>query len=70
MTALFVIIFVEQWEKAENHLPAITGVAVTAVCLLIFGSENFLIPSMIAIAVLLFAEKRFIIKEEKKDAVG
>ena len=69
MTALFVIIFVEQWEKAENHLPAITGVAVTAVCLLIFGSENFLIPSMIAIAVLLFAEKRFIIKEEKKDAV-
>ena len=69
MTALFVIIFVEQWEKADNHLPAITGVAVTSLCLLIFGSENFLIPSMIAIAVLLFAEKRFIIREEKKDAV-
>ena len=69
MTALFVIIFVEQWEKANNHLPAITGVAVTSLCLLIFGSENFLIPSMIAIAVLLFAEKRFIIREEKKDAV-
>ena len=69
MTALFVIIFVEQWEKADNHIPAITGVVVTSICLLIFGSDNFLIPSMIAIAVLLFAEKRFIIKEEKTDAV-
>lgn len=65
MTALFVIIFVEQWEKADSHLPAITGVTATAVCLLIFGAESFLIPSMAIIAVCLFAEKRFIKKEAR-----
>lgn len=54
MTALFVIIFVEQWEKAKNHIPAITGLVVSVVCLLIFGAEQFLIPSMIGIVLGLF----------------
>ena len=44
---------VEQWLTHKNHLPAIVGVAVTAVCLAIFGREIFLIPSMVLIAVLL-----------------
>ena len=50
LTALFVTIFVEQWLSTKNHAPAITGVAATAICLLIFGKDIFLIPSMIAIA--------------------
>lgn len=54
MTALFVIIFVEQWEKTKNHIPAITGVVVSIICLLIFGAEQFLIPSMIGIVLGLF----------------
>ena len=53
LTALFVTLFVEQWLTHKNHLPAIVGVAVTAVCLAIFGREIFLIPSMVLIAVLL-----------------
>lgn len=53
LTALFVTIFVEQWLSTKNHLPAITGVAATALCLLIFGSDIFLIPSMVTIALLL-----------------
>ena len=53
LTALFVTIFVEQWLSTENHLPAITGVAATVVCLLIFGRDVFLIPSMVVIALLL-----------------
>ena len=53
LTALFVTLFVEQWLTHKNHLPAIIGVAVTVVCLAIFGSEFFLIPSMVLIAVLL-----------------
>lgn len=53
LTALFVTLFVEQWLTHKNHLPAIIGVAVTVVCLAIFGSEIFLIPSMVLIAVLL-----------------
>ena len=49
MTALFVTVFVEQWLTTKNHLPAILGLASTAVCRLIFGREIFLIPSMITI---------------------
>ena len=50
LTALFVTIFVEQWLSTKDHLPAIIGVAATTVCLLIFGKDVFLIPSMALIA--------------------
>ena len=50
LTALFVTIFVEQWLSTKNHGPAIVGVAVTALCLVVFGSNVFLIPSMVIIA--------------------
>lgn len=53
LTALFVTIFVEQWLSTSNHLPAITGVASTALCLWLFGADVFLIPSMGLIALLL-----------------
>ena len=53
LTALFVTIFVEQWLTTKNHIPALTGLGVTAVCLLLFGAQIFLIPSMLAIAALL-----------------
>lgn len=53
LTALFVTMFVEQWLSSNNHLPALVGLCSTALCLPIFGSEYFLIPSMVLIAVLL-----------------
>lgn len=53
LTALFVTLFVEQWLSSKNHLPALIGLAATTLCLLIFGSEYFLIPSMALIAFLL-----------------
>lgn len=53
LTALFVTMFVEQWLSTENHGPALTGVICTAICLLSIGSEFFLIPSMILIALML-----------------
>ncbi len=53
LTALFVTIFVEQWLSTKNHLPAITGLLSTAACLILFGKDIFLIPSMVIIALLL-----------------
>lgn len=53
LTALFVTMFTEQWLSTKNHLPAIIGVASTVLCLALFGSDIFLIPSMVLIAVLL-----------------
>lgn len=53
LTALFLTVFLEQWLTANKHAPAMIGVAVSVVCLLLFGSENFLIPAMLIIALLL-----------------
>lgn len=49
MTALFVTIFVEQWQSTKEHRPAILGAVLALVCLVLFGAENFLIPAMVAI---------------------
>ena len=53
LTALFVTIFVEQWLSVKDHRPALIGAGATTACLLIFGPDVFLIPSMILIALLL-----------------
>lgn len=46
MTALFVTVFVEQWRGTAEHRPALLGVGITLLCLLLFGSTVFLLPSM------------------------
>ena len=58
MTALFVSTFTEQWLTNENHIPAMTGVVVTVLCRLLFGTDIFLIPSMIIITSVLLAVRR------------
>ena len=55
LTALFVTIFVEQWLSTRHHTPALVGLITTAGCLLIFGADLFLIPSMALIAGILTA---------------
>lgn len=67
MTALFITVFVEQWRSTKNHLPAIIGVAVSLVSLLIFGADRFLIPAMLGIGVMLCLGKGLI---EKKEVTG
>lgn len=49
MTALFVVIFVEQWLSAKNHIPAILGVFISVVFLVLLGPTRFVIPAMIGI---------------------
>lgn len=58
MTALFIVIFIEQWESTKNHISALIGISATLVCLLIFGINYFLIPSMLVILILLAAIKK------------
>lgn len=53
MTALFVASFTEQWLRAKDHIPAITGMICTLLCLVVFGKENLLIPAMLMIALVL-----------------
>ena len=53
MTALFIASFTEQWIETKDHLPALTGLLGTLLCLLVFGPEGFLIPAMCLITLLL-----------------
>lgn len=46
MTALFVIIFIDQWEKTKNHVPALIGLGTGIICLLFFGKSNFILPAL------------------------
>lgn len=58
MTALFVVMFLNQWEQSKNHRPALVGVGCSLLCLVIFGSENFILPAMaLIILCLTFTEK-------------
>ena len=53
MTALLVVIFLENWIKEKNHTSSVIGAAVTLICLIIAGPDNFIIISMAAIILIL-----------------
>ena len=64
MTALFIVIFIEQWMDKKNRIPEIIGVLIAIVSLLIFGANSFVLPAMLCIIfVLLVARKKLDDKE-------
>lgn len=58
MTAMFVVIFLEQWMKEKSHLSSLLGLLMPVLCLLIFGADSFMIPAMIAILLGLTAVRK------------
>ena len=54
MTALFFVMFLDQWDTASRHLPALIGVICSLACLLLFGKSNFMIPAMALIILSFF----------------
>ena len=53
MTALFIASFTGQWMSTGDHIPALTGLLSTLVCLVLFGPDRFLIPAMLLITLVL-----------------
>lgn len=53
MTAMFAVIFLNQWDKEEKHYTALIGIGSAAVCLVIFGPDSFMIPTMLCILAVL-----------------
>lgn len=49
MTAIFVVIFLEQWLKEKDHRSALLGLGLSLICLIAFGADSFIIPAMLAI---------------------
>jgi len=66
MTALFVVIFIEQWASYKTHTPVLIGACVTIISLLIFGANNMILPSMILIILTLTLFQKQITKETYK----
>ena len=58
MTALFIASFTEQWLNTKDHIPALAGLLGTLASLLIFGREQFLIPAMLLITLVLTVLRR------------
>lgn len=63
MTAMFTVIFMDQWKGAKDHTPALTGLALGTLCLIVFGANSFMLPALLAVSAVLAAWKR-----EKVDA--
>lgn len=70
MTALFIVIFVEQWLAGGKRIPAMIGVVSTAALRILFGSENFVLPSMICIMLCLIFGRRYIEEDIEKGVDG
>lgn len=63
MTSLFTVIFVEQWQASKSHVPAFLGLGAAALSLALLGPQNFILPAMLAICVMLVALRRQLAKE-------
>ena len=67
MTSMFVVIFLNQWQKDKNHLSAVYGISISLICLILFGPDNFIILSMIGIFLALMLSRKYL---EKKAGVN
>jgi 4-azaleucine resistance transporter AzlC len=66
MTAMFVVIFTDNWMKEKNHTGSLIGLLFSVICLVIFGEDNFIIPSMICIVASLTLMRKPL---EKSDSI-
>ena len=58
MTAMFVVIFLEQWLKEKRHESSLLGIGLSVLSLIAFGADGFLIPAMLSILAVLTLLRR------------
>ncbi|WP_349670919.1 AzlC family ABC transporter permease [Lacrimispora sp.] len=49
LTALFTVIFIDQWKSRKDHGPACIGVISSVLCVMLFGKDVFIVPAMVVI---------------------
>lgn len=65
MTALFIVIVVEQWQGAKSHFPALLGAICGILWLIILGPDRFILPALCScVVILLLARRRIVTAEE------
>ena len=67
MTALFTVIFVEQWKSQKNHASAIIGIGASVICISIFGANNFILPAMLLILIILTVLQKWFLREKVEE---
>ena len=65
MTAMFVVIFINQWKKERDHTASLLGMGLPLVCLLVFGAQDFVLPAMLALLAALSALRPLLQKKEE-----
>jgi len=58
LTALFVVLFMEQWKKQENRFAGVTGIVCAAASLALFGADRMVIAAMILILLVLLGGRK------------
>lgn len=58
LTAMFTAIFADNWLRERNHVSSVSGLVITGMCLVLFGADNFIIPSMALMLVFLILLKK------------
>ena len=68
MTALFIVIAIDQWKTYPKHLPALLGIVATVFCLILFGQENMLVPALAVIVLVLALARPYLDHTKLKGA--
>lgn len=58
LTAMFVAIFADNWLREKNHVSSVSGLVITGMCLVLFGADNFIMPSMALVLIFLILLKK------------
>ncbi|MDE7235824.1 MAG: branched-chain amino acid ABC transporter permease, partial [Helicobacter japonicus] len=58
MSAIFIVIFIEQWRNKAMRTPALIGIITSLVSLYIFGAEQFLLPALVGICIVLSLRRK------------
>lgn len=58
LTALFIVLFLEQWSKSENRPAGLIGLGCTALSLALFGADGLVIPAMLLILAVLMGGRK------------
>lgn len=53
LTAIFADIFSDNWLREKDHTSSVSGLIIAGLCLLTFGADHFIIPSMTVMLVFL-----------------
>lgn len=58
MTALFVVIVLNQWMDSKDHRPALVGGVLGVICLILIGADKFLLPALTMTAIILLGVRK------------